>query len=96
MAETNEDEEAQRQIHELGDSLLDKDKRSEYVKQELSSGEPIPKTPPERPVPPPVSSSNVDDLTERRIGILALAATLFLIGVSVGLWIAEGRDYDGG
>ncbi len=92
MSETNEDEEAQRQIHELGDSLLDKDKRSEYVRQELSSGEPIPKTPPERPVPPTVGSSIVDDLAQRRVGLLALAAMLFLIGVSVGLWIAERSD----
>lgn len=76
MAEMNEDEE----------------KRKSFIEQETTYGEPIPKTPPERPVPPPVSSSNDDDLTERRIGILALAAMLFLIGVSVGLWIAEREE----
>ena len=88
MAETDEDEEARRQIHELGDSLLDKDMRSEYVKQEMSSGEPISKAPPERPVPPPVTSS--DDITiNRNVAAWTMFALVFLLGVSVGLWIAE-------
>ncbi len=81
MAETNEPEK-------------DEEKRKSFIEQETTYGEPISKVPP-HPVPPPVSSSNVDDLTERRIGILALAAMLFLIGVGVGLWIAERSEDDG-